>query len=264
MKRSKILLNISNLSDLEEYKKLGISNFLFPLEGYSIGYETFTFEEIEKSNTECYVLINRVLTDADIDAFMKLVIPKNVRGFIIEDIGLYYSLKESNYELIGFQNHLNNNKNTIEYWLNRFDSMVLSTDITLNEIREILEHISKPVIFSTFGYPMIMYSCRNLISNYSTYHELEPSKSLDIDVLNSEVKFHLEESKCGTAVFVKDLLDARSEADSLDEAKIKFYLFDTNRIDAEVVKKAICGEDIEGTSKGFLYTKTIYKVGDIK
>ena len=120
MKKGKILLNISNLNDIEKYKKLGISNFLFPLKDYSIGYTSFTLEEISNFGCECYILANRLLKDTEIDEFLKLNIPKNIKGFIIEDTGLYYALKDKEYELINFQNHLNNNYITINYWLKYF------------------------------------------------------------------------------------------------------------------------------------------------
>ncbi len=129
MKNDKILLNISNIKDLEKFEKLGISNFLFPLRDFSIGYSSFSFEEIASTGVEAYVLVNRILTDGDIDEFLKMKIPDNVKGFIIEDTGLLYELKDSKYELINFQNHLNNNYETVNFWLKYLDSLVVSSEI---------------------------------------------------------------------------------------------------------------------------------------
>jgi len=264
MKVNKILLNVSNLGDIEKYKKLGISNFLFPLEGYSVGYESFSFKDIEETGVKTYILVNRLLTDNDIDEFLKLDIPSNVEGFIIEDVGLYYALRDSKYELISFQNHLNNNYKTVNFWLSRFDSIVLSTDITLEEISKIIEEAKKPVIFFTYGHPMVMYSRRTLVSNYHEYLKEKSSTDMEVDIPSNDNSFILKENEFGTGVFSKNVLDARSEASSLDDEKVKFYLVDTNFFSFDEVKDVIEGKEQENTKKGFLYTKTVYRIGDLK
>ncbi len=263
MKKDKILLNISNIKDIKTYKKLGVTNFLFPLENFSIGYKEFTLKEIEDTKVTCYLLINRLLTDEDIDSFLTLQLPNNIKGLIIEDIGLYYELKDSNLELINFQNHLNNNYKTINYWLKRFDSLVLSTDITFEETEEILNKTTKPLIVYTFGYPMIMYSRRHLVSNFYKHLNVEEKQEIKVTVPNNDLVLSLKETDYGTAIFDVNLLDARSEAIEYPNDSIKFYLMDTNNIDVEVIKKAITTSELLG-EKGFLYKKTIYRIGDIK
>lgn len=264
MKKNKILICVNSQEEVKYYHDLGISNFLFPIKNFSIGYGEFTLEEISKyKDTNNYLLVNRLLTDTDIDEFLKLDIPDNVKGLVVEDIGLYYALKDSKFEIINFQNHLNNSYKTVNYWLKYFDSLVLSTDITLEEIETILNNATKPLIVNTFGYPMIMYSRRKLLSNFFE-HLGENSKSeLKIDIPN-QVKFKLAEQEYGTAVFDDHLLDIRKSLDSLDESKIKYYLFNTKFISKEIMTKALNDEFVEDTTEGFLHTKTIYRVGDIK
>ena len=114
MKKDKILLQIENLDDVDYYNELGITNLLFPLKEYSIGYKDFTFDEIRNINN-AYVFMNRILTDDDIDAFVNMEIPKNIKGFIIEDVGLLEIISSMGYEVFLFQNHLNNNFETINY-----------------------------------------------------------------------------------------------------------------------------------------------------
>ena len=54
--KNKLLIRINNLLEIEEYYKEGITNFLFPLSCYSIGYNTFNLDEInsikDKYNVE--------------------------------------------------------------------------------------------------------------------------------------------------------------------------------------------------------------------
>ncbi len=261
MKRDKILLNVSDINDIEKYKKLGITNFLFALKDYSIGYTSFSFEEIGKIGGNIYVLINRILTDDDIDNFLKLKIPTNVRGFIIEDIGLYYELKGSKYELINFQNHLNNNYMTVNYWLKRFDSLVVSTDITEEEICDIVNSSIKPLVINILGYPMIMYSRRNLVTNYCKYYGMDIKKNLSVLEEISGNTFKLVDSPYGTAVFNSKISDYRELVNLLDFNKVKFYLINSEFMSFEEIRDAIEGKPIQNASDGFLHKKTIYRVG---
>lgn len=264
MKRNKILLTIAPLKRALEFEKLGISNFLFPLESFSIGYETLSLKDIEHFTKPCYILVNRILTDEDIDTFLKLEIPENVVGLVLEDIGLYYAIKDSKYELILFQNHLNNSSETINFWLERVNSLVVSTDITLNEIEKILNKSSKPLVLNTLGYPMIMYSRRRLISNYREYADVSLENELKAQVPGSDEIFDFVEGEYGTAVFDSNLLDAREEFEKLDDDKIKYYLFNGRGLSDEELTKSIKGQSIANAKKGFLYEKTIYKVGDVR
>lgn len=262
--KSKILVNISQLEDIDRFKEAGISHFLFPLEDFSVGYRTFSLEEIEKTKADSYILVNRLLNDEDIDKFLKLDLPENIKGAIIEDIGLFYALKDQKIEKINFQNHLNNNYKTVNYWLNYYDSLVLSTDITLEEGMKIIDEANKPIIVYSFGYPLIMYSRRTLLSNY---HESQgsPTKSQEqFSIPGNETAFILRESKYGTVVFPSKPLDLRSEVLKFDADKVKFYFFDSNMIDVDIIISAINGEDVSGFDKGFMYKKTVYRVGDLK
>ena len=60
---SKILINVDDAKYIDDYRKAGIDAFLFALEGYSVGYNTYTLEEIEKNDvSNKYILINRLLS----------------------------------------------------------------------------------------------------------------------------------------------------------------------------------------------------------
>jgi len=262
MKKNKIIVLPNTNETLKKIEKLGITNFLFPIADFSVGYNTFTLKEIERIKCNAYLLINRILTDEDIDAFLKLKLPDNVKGLFIEDTGLFYALKGTNLELINFQNHLNNNPKTINFWLNYFDSLVLSTDITLEEVTTILDEAKKPLVAFTFGYPMVMYSRRHLVSNFLLHQGDTIEDNLEVSLPND--KFFLKENTYGTGVFTKNLLDARDEYDKIDEQNVKFYLYNGGFIDDENLINALNGKELEGTDKGFLYKSTIYRIGDLK
>lgn len=264
MKRDKILVVVDDLGSISAYEKLGISNFLFPLENYSVGYRTYTFEEIEKTGAQAFVLMNRLLTDRDIDDFQKLVIPSNVKGFIVEDIGLLEPLSKTSLKVINFQNHLNANYASVLYWLNYYDSLVVSTDITEEEIKEMLDRTPKPLVIYTLGRPMIMYSRRKLISNFYENVQKDKRDEVTLNDPKGEFSFKLRETEYGTACFDSKILDARKTIENFPDEKIAFYLIDAQTVGKENVTRAIEGEILENATDGFLHKKTVYRIGDLK
>ena len=262
MKKDKVLLLTTDLNNISKYQKEGLNNFLFALKGYSIGYNSFLFDEIKDIDGNVYILINRLLTDTDIDEFLKLDIPSNVKGFIIEDIGLIEVI-DKKYEIIIYENHLNNNYETINIMLESSNSLVISSDITLEEINTILEKTNKPLVLFTFGKQMVMYSRRYLVSNYLKEYDLDLSDELIARETVSKHEFDLKENEYGTAVFYNKYLDYRSVLDNLDDSKIKYYLVDTSNLSINEVKNIINLKEVNNTTDGFLYKKTVYKVGDL-
>ena len=261
MKTDKILLCVSDLDRISEYKKLGISNFLFPLKKYCVGYNDFSFDEIKNIDGNVYILMNRLLTDNDIDDFITLDIPSNVNGFVVEDIGLLEVI-DKKYKIINFENHLNNNYETINIMLRDFDSLVISSDITKEEITAILERCNKPLVLNTFGKQMVMYSRRYLVSNYLKHYDKNIEYSISIEEKVFKNKFDLVENDYGTAVFNHEYTDYRNLVDEIDDSKILFYLIDTNFLQPNSFKDVLDKKVISNTTEGFLNKKTIYKVGE--
>ena len=113
MNLSKVLININSLGDLEEYKKIGITNFLFALKDYSIGYKEFELKDIP---TDSYILINRVLDTKGIDGIKAIKDELlKYKGIIFEDLGIYNVFKDEDIELIWNQAHFGTNTSTINY-----------------------------------------------------------------------------------------------------------------------------------------------------
>ena len=73
MKTNKIIININNLNEIEEYKKIGITNFLFAVHEFSIGYTSFSLDEIKNVDANIYLLINRIMDTKSIDEFKKII-----------------------------------------------------------------------------------------------------------------------------------------------------------------------------------------------
>ena len=137
MNKSKLLININNLNEISEYKKIGITNFLFAIKDFSIGYNTFTLNEIPDNS---YILINRVMDTKTIEELKTIKDElKRFKGIFFEDLGVYNILRDLGVELIWFQNHFTINKESVNFWLNKVDSVLLGNEITSGEIEELAD-----------------------------------------------------------------------------------------------------------------------------
>ena len=258
MNLSKVLININSLGDLEEYKKIGITNFLFALKDYSIGYQEFDLEDIPKDS---YILINRVLDTKGIDGIKAIKdILLEYKGIIFEDLGIYNIFKDSDIELIWAQAHFGTNTESINYWLSKCESALLSNEITKEEITDIVNNAIKPVVFNVLGKNMIMYSRRTLLTNFNKYNNLDEVNDVVLDETHTNNKFYAHETSNGTAVFNNEYFNYIDFSKSLDDSKIKYYLIYNLDLSIDEIKNIIDGRPFG--NDGFLNKKTVYRMSE--
>ena len=258
MKTSKILININNLEEIENYKKIGITNFLFAIEDYSIGYKTFKIDEIP---SDSYILINRVMDTKSIESLRGIKDDlKRFKGIIFEDLGVYNILKDDINELIWFQNHFTINNESIKFWLNRVDSAVIGNEITKEEIIDIVKSAPKPLIFNVFGKNQIMYSRRTLLTNFNKYNNLEDYNDMTLDVHGTDNCFFARENEHGTIIYNNEYFNYIKFSESLDDEKIKFYLVMNLDLSSDTILDVINGLSLG--NDGFLNKKTVYKMSE--
>jgi collagenase-like PrtC family protease len=267
--KNKILIYVDDTSYLSDYRKAGVTAFLFALKGYCVGYEnTLTLEEIEKLDvSNKYLLINRILDCKDIDILKELLKNiKNIKGIVYEDIGVFNVVKELklDIELIFFQNHFATNSYSVNFWLDRVDSLMLSNEITKDEIEKILKNAKREVCVHVFGYNQVMYSRRLLLSNWSEEFNIPKKNTNVIEDKATHVKFRAIENEYGTVMYSENIFNGSKllELDNvkyfyvnpmmIDHKDIMTYLNDLNR-------ELKDGEDI-----GFLERETIYKLKEKK
>ena len=258
MKKQKVLININNLNEVEEYKKIGINNFLFALEGFSVGYESFKLSDIPKDS---YILINRVLDSKDIDSLKTIKEDLlKFKGIIFEDLGVYQIFKDTSLELIWNQAHFATNLTSINIWLDKVSSAVVSNEITSKEITDIVSGVKKPVIFNVFGKNMIMYSRRTLLSNFNKYNELEKYNDMVLGENHTNNNFLVKETEYGSAFFNNEYFNYIEFSKTLNDDNIKFYLVLNLDLDVDTISKVLDGE--EYGNDGFLNKKTVYRMSE--
>ncbi|NLL02243.1 MAG: hypothetical protein GX265_04410 [Mollicutes bacterium] len=261
MKNSKILVSVKNLDELKEYKKIGITNFLFALKGFSIGYPEFTLDELLDLDINVYLNINLVMDTKKINEFKNIISKLDfVKGIFFEDLGIYYVLKDHHIPLIWNQNHFVINSVSINSWLNRVTSACLTNELTKEEIKYILEKTSKPLILPIFGYNIAMYSRRYLLSNFNRYHGYKIVNNGYLKI-NPQNQFKAYETENGTVLFYHKPFNYYPIINELKDEKIWFYYFDLTHSNIAQYHKIINNE-ISDSEERFLNHKTIYKLED--
>lgn len=203
MIKNNILLLVENLELVAKLNGSKNITFLFPIEEFTVGYQkTFKVEELPENS---YIFINRILDNEGILKLKELLknVPKTIKGIMFDDIGVLQLLIENHIELesILFLNHMNCNYKSINAYLEYVNSAVVSPDITIEEIDEILENVNKPVVLYTFGYMNIMYSRRNLLSNYNRYFNESLPSTVMLEETSSKKQLKMVENKYGTVVY---------------------------------------------------------------
>ena len=252
--QKKFLVSIDQINDIKDYENVGVTTFLLPLRDYAIGFNNyFTIDDINKVKN-AYVFINRILTSKDIDN-LKEIIPKlECKGIIFQDIGLINIIKDR--EKILYLNHFNSNILTINEWLNYVDSVFIAAELSYDEYLYIANNVKKDVIFFTYGYNMIMYSRRYLISSYYDNFNINGPKDINIDGLDNKFSLHLKENEYGTVGYTPKIFNGQR---LLNLPHTLYNYINTVDIPKEKIIKFIQGNS-DDSDCGFLDTKTIYKI----
>ena len=257
---SKLLVLVQNSSIINKIKEVEKATFLFPLEGYSVGYPvTYKLSDIKEFG--CYILVNRVLDEKSIESLKELFkdFPKNIKGIVFEDLGVLELVKDLDITKILWQNHLNASFLTVNGYLKYVDSVMVSTDITEEEISLIVSKAEKPLVLPVLGYTPVMYSRRHLLNSFNMNYEENVSNPVVIkeEVLKDEFKVY--ENEYGTQLFYNKLYDGRS----LMKYDALYYFINTLFVSDDDVLSFIKGEELStDTFDGFLNKKTIYKLKD--
>lgn len=192
MERKEKLVVVTRKDIIPDLRRKTYVSLVFPLKSFCVGYELeFSIEEIHD-----YVLVNRILTDDDLNTLDGILKTSHIKGIIFEDLGIIELVKDLNIEKILLLSHLSNSVKSINYYLDFVDSILVSTDITKDELKYITENAKKKVILYVFGPIPLMYSRRSLLTNYALYHNLDKSNELQATI--NDKYFHILENPFGT------------------------------------------------------------------
>ena len=256
----------------------------YPCAGYVLGIDKFSYlfgktyniSEIKKikeklKDKKIFVSFNRIIFNDEIEEYkkaLKEVDDLGLSGIIIGDIAaLTYNLKT---DLILDQMHLNNSYYTINhYYNNGCKGIILTNDITLDEINEIRNNTKSILFKEVFGYPHLSTSNRHLVSNYFKHFKLNKtnSKYYMINEGKNNLYYHVVEDDFGCHILGANPINLLKYTPSLnvDYFIIDGYLIDDIKpvLDAFLTKDVSKSDEIDklyDSNADFINKKTIYKV----
>ncbi len=248
------LVTVTNKEVIEKLKQENVT-LLYPLKFFCIGFlEYFNIEEIDE-----YCLINRILTDEDLDKLEVVLKASHIKGIVFDDLGVLEVVKDMNITKILLLDHIACNHESINYYLQYVDSVVVSSDLSYDEIVKIVDLSCKPVVLSVFSLKGLMYSRRCLINNYYDYHKLPNKGALYPSI--EDKKFVALSEDLGTK-FYAYLYYCALELLKLDN--VLFYWYNPILLEKDKIIDLVVNDSTLGIpcSKIFLDKKLIYKVGD--
>lgn len=154
-------------------------------------------------------------------------------------------------------NHLANNYVSINYYLDYVDSVVVSSDLTKDEIIEIHDKSKKKLVINVFGLNNLMYSRRKLITNYNEYYHENLKNEANASI--NDLGFIIFENEYGTVMYANKYYDA---LELLECKNVLYYWYNPVFLDNDKILQVVLNNNLDNidTYKGFLNKKTIYKL----
>ena len=271
---------ISNYVDCCDALLLGLENFSV------LNSVTFSVDEIRKitkdyPDIDVFVKMDKNLFNDEINDVRRVLQEleqMSIRGVFFYDLAILELKQELSLslDLVWSQTHMVTNYRTCDYYYQQgVCYALLSKEITLDEILDIVKKSSVLSIVEVVSLPSVGYSRRKLLSNY--YKDLKELTHSTLSVLEkvTDKKYLVKEEDEGTGIFLDEVLNGTSVIKPLYEAGVSYILFREEGISSfmELIndtKNYIDGGCVDtdyvskykklGDSTGFFFKKTIYRV----
>ena len=197
MKNNSFLVLVQNSELVNDLRDNEHISFVYPLKFFSVGFiNYFDSSQIPKSG---YIYVNKALNNKDLKHLEEILNTHTYRGIIFDDLGIIELVKNLKMEKILYQPHQLANYESINEMLAFVDSVILTTDLTKEEIGNILEKSSKKICIYGLGFLSVMSSKRKLLSNYYEHYKLPMKKELNI--FSDDKELLLVETPDGTVLY---------------------------------------------------------------
>lgn len=279
-----MLAVVTDKKNIDKYKKIGASAFIFGLKDYSSGYynnlEIDEIREIVKNNKDIEVFISadkNLFNDElkDLEKKLKKLNEIDIKGLLFYDMAILRMKKNNNFkfDLVWNQTFMVTNYNTCNYYYEKGVKYgFVSKEITLPEINEISTNTKMELFTFVFGYPNMSYSRRKLLTNF--YESIGKKKEKDLYIIkNNDEDYIVREEDEGSSFYYGKILNY---AKVLNDINAKYLVLNDSFIDDDTFEKVLSlynkiikekdykyvkeVENLVGDYEGFLNTKTIYKV----
>ena len=281
--------------NLEEYINLGINTFLLPLEKFSVEYSKYysldDIKAIRKNYPEItlFVSINKNIMNEEIDSLKDILIKLdslNIKGVFFYDSALIRLKKKLklNIPLVWAQTHMVTNYNSCNYYYdNGVEYAMLSKELRLDEVKEIISKARTKSIIELITKPSIAFSKRHLVTNYYTNVNEEAKDEVVVNEKISDTDLIVKENEDGSTFIKNSILNGFTILDELIDTNLSYILIKEDYIDHNLFIKIITNliyylnnykemdtlekekfienqEELLGNDTGFFFRKMIYKV----
>ena len=271
---------VSELKDLCLLENTKVDGWIVNVFGLSCYYDhLYSLEEIEsivdiahRQNQKVYVNAKKIIHEQDIDKVTYLVKELEKIGidyYIYGDVAFLEIVGnlQINDKLIYQVATYMTNKYDINEMLKDNNSVVVSTELSLEEMKEIINDTPKELYLHAFGYYPIFHSRRELISNYLIYRNREIDLEANYDVVEELRKTHypIEQNENGMIVYLDGAYNLTEELVFFENATAillsKFISLEDYQKVLEVYTNNGNYQELENLnivlSKGLLYEQSI-------
>lgn len=274
----------TGLENLKKNMYNDADSYIFGLDGLSIDRNLISFDELKDIDTsKIYLALDKNIFNSDLtylEDVLGAIDSFNLKGILFYDLSVLSISKRLGVKtpLIWNQNFFVTNYGTCNYYKKEgVSGALLSSTITKDEMIEISKNTSLDLFVNMFGYELIAFSKRHLISNYFSFIDEEYEDGINYMSERAGV-FPTVQKDFGTKIFNKDVLCGIRYINDF-KPYVKHIILDDNMIDMDVFVKVLSifkgsldvnddalldkERDINSlinTSLGFFDKKTIYKV----
>lgn len=282
-----ITINISNKNNIEQYKKVGATAFIFGLKNFNVNANleldiNEIKEVIEKNpDIDIFISLDKNIFNHELDELrekLEQLSKFNIKGVLFYDMAVLNIVKTNNIslDLVWNQTHMVTNYNTCNYYYEKgVKYAYVSSEITLEEIIEISKLSKIQLMVYLVGYPPLSHSKRKLITNFyeaNNYNNEEQT----ITVKEREHNLIVKETNAGTSILGGNIINGTMFLDELIKNNISFIVLSDYMIEEEMFIKIIEYinkykktnekehlhqiESLIGNNTHFFNKKTIFKV----
>lgn len=198
-------------------KQKKVEHILIPVFDFSLSYRKgYTLKQFQylinqKGTMKISINMMRLFHENDLErvvSFFQQIHIEDITYIFYSDLGLYQMLVAQGYQdklVYDAHTYLTNASDVTEY-ANLNQNVVVSNQISIDELKTLLDNLSRSVMIHGFGQSIIFYSRRKLLTRYFEYRHLKQRTEQITYTLQEEFRteqYPIVEKTFGTLIYEK-------------------------------------------------------------
>lgn len=217
--------------------------FLFGLKGYSTLERLIAIDDISKYNSkDLFLSLDKNMFEDDLKDLEDLLCSLDeykIAGILFYDLSVLSIAKRLNIKtpLIWNQSFLVTNYKTCQFYENDgVSGAVISPVITASEVIDIAKNTNFDLFVPVFGYQVMGFSRRKLVSNYFKYINESDNSNYHL-MIERDKKYPIIESAIGSKIYSDEVLNGIRYINSFKNSGIKYIILTDYMIDSDIFAK---------------------------